>query len=307
VKLILIALAILLAASATVHAQDSEFDVEGYQALEAQLEELDFARVATGPGSDERVGATIEAITHRRTLIHYISGWLRAGTVPDGAEESARVARLILVENIVQLSVEIGHCADAQDSMTLIVGFGSSGDPERQAAHQAAVEAVDACVDAEPQESTPIEEPELVDADPPRAEEVFVDVVQVPVEEPAPRASSGSRTGLALLGVGAAAVVAGATWNLSLLGDAGEYRDARDACESGESSECAGAERLRSDLADAKVPIAALVGGGVALATIGTVLHLRANGRRVDREVALIASPQLVGLQFRLRAGGAPR
>ena len=314
-KLISIVLAVLLAASATASAQESEFNVEGYQALEAELEELDFARVATASGSEERLNATIAAITHRRAIIHYISGWLREGTVPDGAEESARMARLILVENIVQLSVEIGHCGDAEDSLTLIEGFGASGDLERQAAYDSAVQAVTECVDARetasdseglsadgttdgPTEADTNTE-EGRDGEDPDGAQIVV------VTEPAEAESSPA--GLVLLGVGAVTVVAGATWNLALLGDASDYRTSRDACESGELEECGTAERLRSDLAGVKAPIAALVGGGLVLATVGTILHVRADGRRSERDVGLLASPEFVGIRIRVRAGGRVR
>lgn len=327
-KLIPIFVAALLAFAPVALAQDGGFGVEGYQVLEAELEELDLARVATQPGTEARLQATDAAITHRRELIQYISGWLQAGTVPDGAEEGARAARLILVENIVQLSVEIGRCDDARDSIALIEGFGRSDDPARQAAYQAAVDAVAACeADVAAVEASPNDE--LLEVAP--ADEVGPGETEGPSggddesraaalpgtasaddssstapDELRPAASTRSPAGIVLVGAGVASALGGAAWNLALLGDVSDYRDARDACEGGELELCADARELRADLASAKAPIGLLVGGGLALTAVGAILHVRGGRGGVDRSIALVPGTDSFWVRLRFDGGGAP-
>lgn len=298
-------IAALLAFAPAAFAQDETYGVDGYQALEAQLEELDLARVATEPGSDARIEATIAAIAHRRALIQYISGWLRAGTVPERAEAGARAARLILVENIVHLSVELGRCDEAGDSLTIIEGFGRSDDPETQASYDAAVSAVEECVSSS--EEPVVAEPERLAEEPPVPDSVEPEIEPVPVESPAEPPvvrRRGNPTAAALIGVGVAATVGGAAWNLALLGDVNDYRDARDACEGGELSDCDDARSLRSDLASAKAPIAALVGGGLALTAVGALLHLTDRDARAGHSLAIVPSRDSLLVQLRISAGG---
>ena len=136
------------AAESTADEPADEFTVQRYRELEQELQELDLARVVAEPDTDARLEATQAAIQHRRELMTFITGWMRAGTLPSEAVGQAREARLVLVENIVQLSVEIGDCDDARASLSLIRGF-SQGDVDRQATYDAAVDAVESCVPAE--------------------------------------------------------------------------------------------------------------------------------------------------------------
>lgn len=296
--------ALLVTTSAALAQEDEEaFTVERYQALEQELEELDLARVAAPPGSDERAAATEAAIDHRRELMNYITGWIRAGTLPPEAVDQAREARLILVENIVQLSVEVGLCDDARASLSLIRGF-SQGDTGRQAAYDAAVDAVEACV--------PAEDPVVLGPDPPSEDPIVVvppedppendPPVQSPPEEP-PYAGSPARRadpiGVSLMAAGGVAAISGTAWNLALLDDRAAYLDDRRACES-TGADCGAARDARSRLHSAKAPITGLVVGGVALTAVGAILQWRTSDRA---DAAVQVRPAAGGLRVSFGRG----
>ncbi|MCB9532152.1 MAG: hypothetical protein H6700_10335 [Myxococcales bacterium] len=241
-----VVLMVFVAASASSAAAEDvvTYDVGGYRALEREMEEADLARLATEPGSDARSAATLLAIQRRRQLIQYISGWLSDGSLNEAQAAQARDARLVLVENLVRLNVEIGRCDDAESAVASLAGFQTSADSARQAAYDDAVRAVAECRGAPATERLTLRSP----------------------QRPA---------GLALIGVGAASVGAALVWNAALLDDAAALDRARGRCEDPATTTdevCSNAQELRGRVHGAKAPIVALASAGGVVAAVGGLL-----------------------------------
>ncbi len=332
-KTILACLALIFAlgGGASAVAQEA-FSVERYAALQSAMEDADIARAEAAPDTPEREAATEVAMAARRELLRYVSDWLASGDMSPELVENARAARLVLVENIIQLNLDLSRCDEAAGFLTLIDEFRRSEDQDFQRAYTAAQEGINRCreaADSADQTAEAIDEADSSEADSSEADSGEVvsgsigerdtsgregeeeqttgedGTTLVPLELQEPR---DQMVGWSLVAAGGALLGAGSAWNVALLGIRTSYLEDRDACEgSGEASSrvCADAEAGRETLADAKLPIGVLMGGGSVLLGVGAVLLLWPEPEVVSGgPVSLNVTPGYVGVRLDLLSLG---
>ena len=227
------------------------------------MHDADVVRLGEPPGSAARLLATEASMQRRRELIAFISRWLDEGGLGGAQAAQARDARLVLVENIVQLAAEVGRCDDAEAAFASIAQFGISPDAERQAAYAEGRRAVAECREAERLQ--------------------FEAVTFRGASRPA---------GFALVGAGSASVLVGLTWNLALLDEGRELDRQRDRCEDPQRTSagaCDRAQELRTAVRGAKAPVAVFAAAGLVTAGLGIVLVATAE----DRAATVVTSASL--------------
>jgi hypothetical protein len=284
---------------------DGAWSLEEYQRLSLEMELADEERVLTTQPSDEWRQATEESIRTRRTLIAFLSRSLRDGSMEPTYATPARAARLLLIQNIVVLNIELGLCEQARTASRLLDDNVGQEDAEVAAARESARERLERCVNTDTQTpgdvaSTPGPDPGMTQAQPaPTA------AARPPRERPArePSPANPRRTaGLALLGAGGVSLVTGIVLDIANAnGPRAEFTELRDRCP----AECdtARLNELSGQIDRARLPIGLTTFGGIGLAAAGTVLLVTSRGASESRAVSFVPEwqPGYAGVRLRFR------
>lgn len=286
------------------------------------MQEADAARAVADTESEARAEATRDAMEARRAIIRYLNGWLASGAMPAEIQPFAREARVILVENLVRLHTELGQCSEAEALIETLEPLSGADSAVLREAYAVAIDEVRACApapsDAEPENSVEPAAPSGeggVDGEGGEVTDLGGPVASAPpdaagpVEAPGGSPTPGARRSapavpVALVGIGAAIAAAGAAWNLALLDERADHRRLVDRCEGGDDCDFERIDALGGTLRPARVPIGAMVGGGLAVAGTGALLWALGDRASVVG-VTAYALPGEVGLS--LRVGGAVR
>ncbi len=284
------AVLLLLSVAAPVSAEG--FSIEQYRELEAQMHDSDVRRVATEPDTVERERAVGESLRIRREIIRFLSDWLDSGTMDETLSGHAREARLVLIENVVQLNIEVGECREAERSASLIRDFAESGNEEYERAWASAQRGIAECV--------PATEGSAAQSD---SGELQPNIIS-PVVPQEPPDDTRRKVGWGLLGGGLALAAGGGIWNFSLLDERAEHRDLVDADVP--QADAVRFAELSDTLDSAKIPVALLVGGGLAMAATGAImvaLPVRDRNNVAPTEVGIDLSTAYVGVRLRTTFG----
>lgn len=112
------------------------FDFVQYRHLEEEMQQIDDARTDCEEGTDAWERATWDAIDSRRNLIGFFETVLDAGALDTDTLASAENARLILIENVVSLLIDLGECEEAERDAELIAQFAHHENEEFRAVHE---------------------------------------------------------------------------------------------------------------------------------------------------------------------------
>lgn len=273
---------------------ETEWSIEEFQRLSTDMDAADELLLLMAPGSEQWRTATEAALEARRALVAYISNTLRWGTMPDAYIESATQARFVLVQNIIDLTADLGYCDQARSAMVLLRENADASDTLREA-FELSQQAVDSCVSYNPVVVAPPEPVMTQQAsvasqgdDPPP--DLFQD-------EPERAGASMRRAGVALLVTGGAMVAGGLAWDaVSAAGPRSEFTDLSRTCGVGQPCYTRLTE-LAEQIEASRLPIGGLAIGGAALAFTGSVLLLAAPRDRNPARVSLTPawSPGYVG------------
>lgn len=107
-------------APGTARADCPVWSTETYQQLSAGMEFADETRAQQPPGSASWNRATLAAIESRRSLVSYLTTCLDEGRVPPELLPGAQAGRVVLVQNLVRLHVDLGNCSLAQGAAQLL-------------------------------------------------------------------------------------------------------------------------------------------------------------------------------------------
>jgi len=302
----------------------AEWSLEQYQQLSNDMAAADELVLLMAPGSEDWRSASQAALDARRALVVYISNALRSGSMPAEFLEPATQARFLLIQNIIDLTADLGLCDQAQAALVLLREVSDTSETLREA-FELSQQAV---VDCEPysavSQTTPA--PVVEPATPPPVAPIAPEPAQQASVSPPPAepagASQGGGTpsgfvqaepertasplrgvGVALLATGGAMLAGGLAWDAaSAAGPRREFSDLSGTCEVG--LPCYDRWTELADQIDAsKAPIGALTIGGAALAVTGTVLFLAAPRDRDSARVNLTPAwrPGYVGATIGFR------
>jgi hypothetical protein len=219
------------------------YDFDAYNALEAEIARVDGLRSASKVGSTARLSLTEEAIVARAATRSFICGWIASGQLESEYAAYAQQADLVLAENLVHLRVELDECATAASLLNELVSLRESESEELRGAYLVAVLAVEEC----------------------GARNTLATI-----DSSVPRRGHSNPGAWALVGVGAAMAVTGASWNFSLLGERNQHRELRTNCSSDGGCNAQRVNAIGEKIGGAQAPIAVLVVGGIAMVVGGT-------------------------------------
>ena len=273
----------------------AEWSLEQYQQLSNDMAAADELVLLMAPGSEDWRSASQAALDARRALVVYISNALRSGSMPSDFVEPATQARFVLIQNIIDLTADLGLCDQAQAALVLLREVSDTSDTLREA-FELSQQAVVGCVPySAVSQTTPA--PVVAPAEPAGASQGGGTPSGFVQAEPERTASPLRGVGVALLATGGAMLAGGLAWDAaSAAGPRREFSDLSGTCDVG--LPCYDRWTELADQIDAsKAPIGALTIGGAALAVTGTVLFLAAPRDRDSARVNLTPawSPGYVG------------
>lgn len=274
------ALALWIGAPALGQDAPTGWSIEHYEALSTAMDVADADVLGTTPGSEQWRAAMTGAVSARRTLLDYLDQSLAGGAMPAEFVDGAARARLLLVQNLVVMSSELGLCSDARADLAVLAPIAQSEDPELSVAYVRATAAAAGCT-----------EPVVELAPEPARPELFE-------EAPRPaRAVALERSGQVMVGVGAAAFVGGWIWDIvSAMGPRDEFSALEAACSTG-SATCDVARRdaLAEQIDASRAPIGALVIGGGIVGASGAALWVAGRRLGADRVAVGIGGSPVAG------------
>jgi len=285
---------------ASAFAQDDRtWSLETFETLSNRVVEYDETRLLSVPGSSTWVEATDGAIDSRRELAAYIQACIRNGSMPESLHADATAERLVLIQNIISYTTELGYCDQSRAALGLMGSAAESENPELRRAFEVATEQVESCVDGR----TIYDDDSVALVD-----DGTAGTTGVVITDPGSTGRGQRTAGYVMLGVGAGALIGALAIDLANSGTRSDFVTLRDDCAQRPCSltELADVRRLADDVDSAKGPIAALLISGSVLAVTGTVLVLtapRGDRRGSQVSVAPLFSPSHAGVFVRI--GGA--
>jgi hypothetical protein len=279
---------------------ETQWSMDEYQRLSTDMDAADELLLLLAPDSEQWRTASEAALEARRALVAYISNTLRWNTMPDAYIESATQARLMLVQNIIDLTADLGYCDQARSAMLLLRQNADASDTLREA-FELSQQAVDSCVSYNPVTEAP-PEPVMTQQTSvaSQADDPPPDLLQ---DEPERAGASMRLAGVSLLVTGGAMVAGGLAWDaVSAAGPRSEFTDLSRACDVGLPCYTRLTE-LAAEIEASRLPIGALTIGGAALAFTGSVLLLAAPRDRNPARVSLTPAwrPGYVGATIGFR------
>jgi hypothetical protein len=271
-----LALVALLAQSSTVVAQnDPGFDVEEFQRLEGDMQAADLVRQGMQEGETDWIESTWAAIDIRRNLIAFLQSALARGTMDPGTAEYAENARLILMENVVALLVDIGEC-DAASRAADLIGDGEHQEEVFRRAHDDAQINVATCR--------------------PHERDVSAQDASVPPPE-----EEGDVLGPILMGLGATALIVGVALDLDTSAKHDEFVALREEYETTGSNDTYSEVESLKDTIDGRPPlILSLYAAGAGLTIAGLLVILSDSGDEEPGEMTWlpIITPEQLGVRL---------
>ena len=223
------------------------FSFERYEELEQEMTAADESRSATEPGTDAYFDATAEALDVRYSMLRFLTQWLASGAMEEEYVSVAEEARLVLLQNVVRLNVDLGRCDDAREALREFGKGGRTDDTEILVALGAATLEVEAC----------------------EAEQAAL--VEPVTDAPLATESSVNAIPIVFTIVGGAALITGLIWDGVNASTRSDFDDLRGSCDDPNALCWDEMVALRQDIQDIRVPIGTLVIGGGALAATGVL------------------------------------
>ena len=236
-------------------AQSPSFDFEQYHRLEEEMQQADEHRAGCEEGTDVWERATWDAIDTRRTLIGFFETVLDAGALDTDTLDRAENARLILIENVVSLLIDLGECEEAQRDVELIAEFANHENDDFRAVYEEIQWKLLTCG--------------------PSFEEIAPDD-----EDPlAPTATTPERStawaGPTVVAAGAAVLIAAVVVDVNRMNTFDEFQASRDTYyETGSATHYTRAEDLAAEFDDAKSRVVGLYSASAVLVTTGMLLWI---------------------------------
>lgn len=251
------------------------FDVQVYQTLEAEMQSADEARSRTEVGTEEWVEATWNAIDVRQMLITFLGQALDAGEMNESTASYADDARLILMENVVSLLVDLGECEQAQRAADLISGLGEHPEQAYRRAYENTQIEVATC-----------RHREIAD----------ITVDEADTEEEVPEETGPRIAGPVLIGTGGAVLVVGVVLDVVTVGLHGDFETATEQYEqTGQQADYDDAQEIQGTI-DGRVPwLGVLYGVGAGLAVTGIILMIVDSDDSDDAEDTNVTWTPMVG------------